>query len=68
LGINFFQLNPETEQLLMNTFDALGLSVRAHNRILKIARTIADLGGSHHIEIHHVAEAIQYRNLDRKKQ
>lgn len=59
-------LEPAAEQLLQATFHTLGLSVRAHERILKIARTIADLEGSGTVGVPHVAEAIQYRTLDRK--
>ncbi|MDB5052105.1 MAG: Fis family transcriptional regulator [Bacilli bacterium] len=62
----FCSLKPEAEQLLLQAFDALGLSVRAHDRILKIALTIADLEESDSIECTHLAEAIQYRQLDRK--
>jgi magnesium chelatase family protein len=51
--------------LLESAIDKLGLSARAYNRVLKIARTIADLGGDAEIAAEHVSEAIQYRNLDR---
>ncbi|NEN85193.1 YifB family Mg chelatase-like AAA ATPase [Paenibacillus elgii] len=60
------KLDPPSAQLLERSFSALGLSVRAHDRILKIARTIADLEGQSEIRGDHVAEALQYRVLDKK--
>jgi magnesium chelatase family protein len=60
----YCQLQDEAKNLLKKVYDKLGLSVRAHERILKIARTIADLAGSDEINIIHLAEALQYRALD----
>ena len=51
--------------LLRTTMERLSLSARAYNRIMKVARTIADLDGSGRVQSQHIAEAIGYRNLDR---
>lgn len=63
---HFAPLNPEAAKLLHATLDALGLSMRAYDRILKLSRTIADLDGGSDITAAHIAEAIQYRQLDMK--
>jgi magnesium chelatase family protein len=62
----FCEIDQESNHLLERAMEKFALSARAHSRILKIARTIADLEGSVAIKAPHVAEAIQYRTLDRR--
>jgi len=61
----FCELSADCERLLERAMTQQGLSARAHDRILKVARTIADIEDAPHLDPKHIAEAIQYRSLDR---
>jgi magnesium chelatase family protein len=62
----FCALDDATKELLRMAMADLNLSARAYDRILKVARTIADLAGAENIASEHISEAIQYRTLDRQ--
>ncbi len=60
----FCNLSEESELLMHQAYDRMGLTCRSYDRILRVARTIADLDGSENIEVNHLAEAIQYRTVE----
>ena len=61
---NYCALDDTCAALMKQAFDTMGLTARSYDRILKVARTVADLDGSEHIEPRHIAEAIQYRAVN----
>ena len=66
LSRRYCALTAEAETILHMAVERMGMSMRAYGRVLKVARTIADLEGAEHIQTAHIAEAIQYRELDGK--
>jgi len=65
-GATFCKLNDDCQELLKNSVNELGLSARAHDKVLRVSRTIADMDNSEHILASHLNEAINYRMLDRQ--
>ena len=64
--LHYCSLAADAQELLKNAFQMLHLSARSHDRVLKVARTIADLAGAEAIALEHLGEAVQYRGLDRR--
>ena len=60
----FCELDSRCDALMKAAFERMGLTARSHDRVLRVARTIADLDGAEHIGVEHLSEAIQYRNTD----
>lgn len=62
----YCRMTPAAEKILRGAFERLGYSARAYDRILRVARTVADLDGSEVLDTAHLSETLQYRTLDRK--
>ena len=58
----FCELDSRCDALMKSAFERMGLTARSHDRVLRVARTIADLDGAEHIGVEHLSDAIQYRN------